>query len=318
MYELPLRVYGLFTPECYQEMEGELDTPCKVASYLMRECNYRLKLVYISCSRFSCSPFWEERESVEVCSTLSDFLSDTRKVVFSSDDAVTENFNADENCSFIEGISTMCLYPMEMILYSGNPKLESVLTDNRCSAWMACSIICSVCQFLGVEEGPHYTMTSTPEENLIKDLLYKHLKTISFSVDVSEPSHHLYSYGTIGAMTSAVETQTSLETVQLNGWLFNEHLGMSDSCFEKQNLTDLFSVLVSLFKQLQFQSLELKVTSFFFSTLQELLHTFFRALSPNHQSLKLESVSIIQEKDEISMLSSCQIPMRRSSRSHCT
>ena len=148
----------LFTPYHYIGFEGELNTPWARASYLMKQCNYRPKVVYISCSLFFRSPFWEERDAVEVSSTLREFLSDTREIVFTSDDEEMNKWNADDQYEFLQctsisygGLNKLCDYVLDMILSSSNPKLESVRTNDKCPDWIVEAIIQTlilVCTFV--------------------------------------------------------------------------------------------------------------------------------------------------------------------------
>ena len=297
----PAVEYSVLIPKRLYKLEKTLDTPCKLASFLMQECNYRPQLVYVSCSMFLHSPFWTDRISSKVgyyC-TLKQFLSDARKVVFSTDEAVMKNLENNEGWELIEYTrqGMVCQYVMEMILGSNNPKLESVCTDDKCPLWIAESIIKMVCKSL-YDIGSYTAAIS--KENLQKNVPYKHLKNMSFSMAVTD-SHQQLDSSLAVSLTSALEIQTSLETVRINGWPCDAHFIdiTGEQYFGEEEFTDLFSVLVSLFKQLQFQNLELAVTSILPTTLRELLHTFFTALPSNHQSLKLESVAIIQRDDKV-------------------
>ena len=53
--------YSVLIPKRLSKVEEALDNPCKLASFLLQECNYRPKLVHISCNMFHQSPFgWRE------------------------------------------------------------------------------------------------------------------------------------------------------------------------------------------------------------------------------------------------------------------
>ena len=133
--------YSVLIPKRLCKLEDTLDTPCKLASFLMQECNYRPKLVYISCSMFLHSPFWTDRISsiVSYYHTLKEFLSDARKVMFSTDEAVMKKLENNEGWELVECTrqGMVCQYVMEMILGSNNPKLESLCTDDKCPLWIA-------------------------------------------------------------------------------------------------------------------------------------------------------------------------------------
>ena len=64
---------------------------------------------------------------------------------------------------------------------------------------------------------------------------------------------------------------------------------------ESKNLHIFCLYVPLLFKQPQFQRLELEVTSISFSSLQGILHLFFTAISPYPQTLKLNSITIFQQ-----------------------
>ena len=303
MPDFPHPEYLLLLPDRYVELQDMIDTPSSFASFLMKECRYWPKVVYISCSLFFYSPFWKERNSLEVSSTLSDFLSDARQIVFSSDNEVMKYWNPDDERQWYnrDRFHMVSRYMMEMILSSDNPHLESMLTDNNCSIVLAGHIISIVCDLLTMCESDYEKYSqfipfhmSIPKKNLLKNVPYKHLKRISLSTDTSDPLEQLDNHTAL-RLASAIETQTSLETVQLSGWPCDKHFTNTDWYDGEQEFTHLFSVLASLFKQPQFQTLELEVTSVLFSSLQEILHSFFTAMSPNHQTLKLGSIAIFQK-----------------------
>ena len=132
------------------------------------------------------------------------------------------------------------------------------------------------------------------EEYLLTTISYKQLKMISISVEGSNPYDEDF-YRSINALTSCIDAQTRLEIVQLSRWPYCNHVTYSNL---KPDAKQLFSTLVTLFKQPQFQCLELKAMSIFYPALPEILCTFFTASSPTSQSLKLESITIIQKNDD--------------------
>ena len=267
-----------------------LSTPTKMASYLIEKCRYRPKLVYISCSLFFYSPFWTKKESLDVSSTLRDFLSDTRQVVFSNDNEMIEISFKDDEYHY-RHYHEVSRYVMEVILCSNSPKLESVLTTRDC-LWIADQVISNICElFIGLNFGDSDSDTSTLKESLVKHVPYKHLKRICFITGASESDYRDIDCSTAERLDLAVRAQITLESVQLDGWPCAEHLMEVERwCPRRKEFTHLFSTLASLFKQPQFQNLELQDTSLFLPTLQEILHTFFTTLSPNHQNLKLGAV----------------------------
>lgn len=189
--------------------------------------------------------------------TLKEFVRDTRKVVFSSDDALMKKVLKDEWWEVIECTcqSMVCQYVMEVILGSENPKLELVCTDDKCPLWIAELIIKTVCKSLcnvGL-----YT-SSVSKTNLQRNVLYKHLKNITFS-SAAIDSHQQLDSSLATSLMSAIEIQTSLETVEIHrmpcGAHFTDTTG--EEYFGEEEFTDLFSILASLFKQAQFWSLEL-------------------------------------------------------------
>ena len=137
------------------------------------------------------------------------------------------------------------------------------------------------------------------KENLHKNVPYKHLKNVNFSMAVTD-SHQQLDSSLPVSLTSALEIQTGLEIVRIDRWPCDAHFTdtTGEQYLGEEEFTDLFSMLVSLFKQPQFQNLELAVTSLLPTTLREFLYTFFTALSSNHQSLNLESVTIIQRDNK--------------------
>jgi len=291
----------LIVPHRYTELQEMLDTPSTLASFLMKECHYRPKLVYVSCSLFFYSPFWKERDSCEVSSTFREFLGDTRQIVFSTDSEVVKRLDPDDEQDFyeMEQFHLVSRYVMEMILSSNSPQLESVLIDNNCSVVLAARIIRIICDLLC--EFNHESLseplpfhTSIPPENLLRNVPYKYLKGINFSTNTSDPREQLDGY-TAARLASAVESQINLETVQLSGWPCDKHFTDTDWYDGEQKFTHLLSVCASLFKQPQFQRLELEVTSVSFSSLQGILHLFFTAISSYHQTLKLNSITIFQQ-----------------------
>ncbi len=297
--------YLKIIPKRYDELEYTLvdadNGEWKLASFLMEECHFKPKVLYISSSLFFCSPFYFTRSySEEASKTLRNFLSDTQVVVFSSHDEVTESWNVDDNCEFYEDTFScrqdqICCYVMETILCNSSPKLEAVFIDDKCPplhAELIISTIGNLCRDKG-----HWSMIR--DKNLHSNLPYKYLKRIYFSMDTWKLDDEM-SYDSAPRLTSAIKTQTGLEIVQLKRWPRSlcwedaEHPGY----YQKEEFVQLFLELISLFKQPQFQMLELNSNSILYSTLQEILHTYFTA-SPNHQNLKLESVTIIQDKDII-------------------
>ena len=289
--------YTVIIPDRYDSLEinhleSLKESQLECASFLMEECNFRPKVVYISFSLFFRSQFYDERrESVEANTTLREFLSSTQEIVFTSDDKVMKHFTVDENYDFIEdtcrgSYNFICEHVLDMILRSREPKLESVYTDDKCPDWLIDPIICAISGFFGAKK-------SVWKKNV---LAYKHLKKIGISVDgLNDIPVNEYNFRrAVKGLTSAIEAQTSLEVLRLNRWPCNEFISTQPS-----HIKHLFSVLVPLLTQPQFWSLELKATSFPFITLQDILRTFFTPSSPNHQTLKLESVAIIQKKDEM-------------------
>ena len=91
----------LIIPHRYTELQEMLDTPSTLASFLMKECHYRPKLVYVSCSLFFYSLFWKERDSVEVSSTFREFLGDTRQIVSSKDSEVVKHLDPNDEQDFL-------------------------------------------------------------------------------------------------------------------------------------------------------------------------------------------------------------------------
>ena len=291
MPSLPHPEYLLLIPDHYVELQDTLETPSSFAYFLMKECHYWPRLVYISCSLFFCSPFWKERDSLEVSSTLREFLSDTRQIVFSTDSEVMKHWDPDDEHKWYnrDHFYLVCRDVMEMII--------------------VCNLLCEFDQENHSQIIPFHT--SIPPKNLLKNVPYKNLKTISLSTDVSDSLEQLDGYTAL-RLASAVETQTSLETVRLSGWPCDKHFTDTSWYEGEQEFTHLFSVLVSLFKQPQFQSLELEATSILFSSLQEILHSIFTAISPNHQTLKLSSITSFKRTESLVHLL-CQIQMRCSS-----
>ncbi len=294
--------YSIFTPDRLCDLDDTLNTPCKLASYLMQECYYRPKLVHISCNMFFHSLLWTERNSsvVSYYRTLKEFVSDTRKVVFSTDEVLMKKSEKDEGWELIERTrqGMVCQYVMEVILGSDDPKLESVCTDDKCPLWIAESIIKMVCKSL-CDVGS-YT-SSVSKENLQKNVPYKRLKNISFSSAATDSYQQQLDSSFATSLTSAIEIQTGLETVHINRMPCDAHFTdtTGEEYFGEEEFMDLFSELVSLFKQSQFRSLELALTSILPTTLQEMLHSFFTTSSPNCQSLKLESIAVVQRNDNI-------------------
>ena len=291
---VPYPEYLLFIPERYAELKDSLETPSNFASFLMAECHYRPKLVYISCSLFFYSPFVKNKDSLEVRDTLIEFLSNTRQIVFSSDDdEVMKYWEPDDDRRWEDRtyFPRVSFYVMDIALCSNDPKLESILTDDKCSVWMAQHIIDAIC--VTVQSNGSQVDSIFPKERLLKNLPYKNLKSLSFSMNISDPLEEMDEY-TAQNLASAVEKQTSLENVSLKGWPCDKHIttGWYDG---QQKFNHLFSVLVSLFKQPQFREFELEATSVLFSNLKEILCTFFTAPSLNHQMLKLSSVTIFHD-----------------------
>ena len=304
--------YLTFIPERYEELQstfvdeyGAEDTVWKFASFLMEECHYKPKVLYISSSLFFCSPFYYMRsfskESRKIFQILREFLSDTQAIVFSSHDEVTERWDPDDNCEYLEDTFScrqdmICCYVMETILCSDSPKLEAVFIDNKCPPLHAELIISTVGDVCGKKD---YWIK---DENLHNNLPYKYLKRVCISMDTWKPCDEM-SYDSAPRLTSAIKTQTCLEIVQFKRW--PRSLCWQDAeepgYYQKEDFVQMFLVLISLFKQPQFQMLELKSNSILHSTLQDILHMFFTALSPNHQTLKLESVAIIQELQDDTM-----------------
>ena len=290
--------YSVLIPGRLCKLEDTLDTPCKLASFLMQECNYKPKLVHVSCSMFRHSPFWMDRSSsvVSYHRTLKEFLSDARKVVFSTDKTLLKTLDESEGSKLVEYTHhrMVCQYVLEMILCSDDPKLESLCTDDKCPVWVAESIVKTICKSLC--DAGSYTASISRE----KSIPYKKLKNMSFSMAMTDSHQQLDSYLAAG-LTSALDIQTSLESVQIHTWPCDAHFTdiIGEEYFGEEEFTDLFSALASLFKQPQFWNLELAVTSVLPTTLRELLHTFFTTLSPNRQSLKLDSVAIIQRDNKM-------------------
>lgn len=318
--------YFNFIPNRYEELQytyfvecGAKDATWNIASLLMEKCHFKPKVLYISSSLFFRSPFYFMRSiSEESRKIFREFLSDTQAIVFSSHDEVTEHWNPDDNCEYLEDTFScrkdmICSHVMETILCSSSPKLESVYIDDKCPPLHAELIISTVGDVCGKET--HWIK----DENLHNNIPYKYLKRVYISMDTWKVSDEM-SYDSAPRLTSAIQTQTSLEVVQFRRWPRSlcwqdaEHPGY----YQKKDFVQLFRVLVFLFKQPQFQMLELKSNSIIHSTLQDILHTFFAALSPNHQTLKLESVTIIQEPqddmmpDVVMMLDSSDAFLRKS------
>lgn len=303
---LPHPEYLILLPDRYVELQDTLETPTNFALFLMEECRYWPQLVYISCSLFFYSSFWNERDVLKVSSTLREFLSDTRQIVFSTDDKVMNYWDPDDDQNWHDkgSFHLVARYVMEVILSSSTAQLESLLTSKDCSVVMASNIIGTVCDLLC--ELDHETRSqflpfhsSIPKKNLLKNLPYKHLKKISLSSDPSDSPEHLLDDNSARCLASAIETQSSLESVQLSAWPCNKHFMDVNWYDNEQEFTRLLSVLASLFEQPQFSSLELEVTSVSFFSLQEILHAFFTAMSPRHQVLKLCSVAIFQKNNVI-------------------
>ena len=311
--------YLTFIPERYEELQstfvdeyGGEDAVWKFASFLMEECHYKPKVLYISSTLFFCSPFYYMRscskESRKICQTLQDFLSDTQAVVFSSHDEMTEHWNEDDNCEYLEDTflcrkDMICCHLMETILCSDSPKLQAVFIDDKCPPLHAELIISTVGDVCGKK---NYWIK---DENLHNNVPYKYLKRVCISMDMWKPCDEM-SYDSAPRLTSAIKTQMCLEIVQFKRWPRN--LCWQDAeepgYYQKKDFVQLFLVLISLFKQPQFQVLELKSNSILHSTLRDILHTFFMALSPNHQTLKLESVTIIQELQDNTMPDAVILP----------
>ena len=298
--------YLNFIPNRYDELQytcfeecGANDAIWNIASLLMEECHFKPKVIYISSSLFFCSPFYFMRAfSEESRKILREFLSDTQVIVFSSHDKVIERWNPDNNCEYLEDTFScrkdmICGHVMETILCSSSPKLESVHIDDKCPPLHAELIISTVGDICGNKY--HWIK----DENLHNNIPYKYLKGIYISMDTWKVSDEM-SYDSAPRLTSAIKTQMSLEVVQFKRWPRSlcwqdaEHPGY----YRKKEFVQLFHVLISLFKQPQFQMLELKSNSIVHSALRDLLHTFFTVFSPNHQTLKLESVTIVQEPQD--------------------
>ncbi len=286
-----LSSYLNFIPNRYDELQytyfvecGAEDATWNIASLLMEKCHFKPRVLYISSSLFFCSPFYfmrsSSKESQEI---LREFLSDTQAIVFSSHDKVIEGWDQDDNCEYFDHV-------LETILCSSSPKLESVYIDDKCPPLHAELIISTIGDICG---NNHHWIK---DENLHNNVPYKYLKRVYISMDTWKLSDAM-SYDSAPRLTSAMKTQTSLEVVQFKRWPRSlcwqdaEHPGH----YRKKEFVQLFIVLTSLFKQPQFQMLELKSNSILHSTLQDILHTFFTTLTSNHQTLKLESVTIIQE-----------------------
>ena len=276
---------------------GKLEALSSITSYVMNECHYRPKIVYISCTLFYYSPFWKERDSPELSCTLREFLSDTQQLVFSTkydlnSATVSFTFEDEDEGDIHDMFHAVPLYVMEVILSSNNPKLETLIITNTCSVFTVQSIVCTVfkllCEF-DISE-PERFLTSFSTESLLKNVPYKHLKRLSLSMDTS----HSQQLDVVEAerLESAIKFQTGLEAVQLNGWPCGEYLADTRRSWYSEGFSHLFSVLASLFKQPQFWNLELENTSFLPHNLQEVLHTFFTVGSFNHQTLKLGSIHV--------------------------
>lgn len=153
---------------------------------------------------------------MEVSSTLREFLSDTREIVFTSDDEEMSKWNADDQYELLQctsisysGLNKLCDYVLDMILSSSNPKLESVRTNDKCPDWIVETIVQTFGPYFCADES-----TVGDEETTIS---YKQLKKISISVEGSNPYDEDF-YRSIDILTSSIEAQARLEIVQLSRW----------------------------------------------------------------------------------------------------
>lgn len=275
--------FMVFLPQRYAHMESTLTSASSIARYITNTCSQHPKTLYLFCSLFFYSHFFNGGVPAEgdVGSAFKELLSEVSELVFSSDEAITEMWDPEDDKKWEERsrFHLGAIYAIETILSLNSPKLESLIIM-KCDASLLDSLILALDMFCEDEyqdvDVAQFRESITP---------YRSLKKICVSLESLESEPSVFAPM---KLASVIKCQSMLEVVELTNWP-SQHCFVSPS--DRKYFFKLSSTISSLFLQNQFSSLSLKCTAISTSDFQSLLQGLFR-MQGCQKYLTLKSIDI--------------------------
>lgn len=280
--------FVVFLPDRYAHIKNTLSSASSISRYITDTCLYHPKSLYLSCSLFYYSYFFNSSDPTEgdIGSAFRELLGEVSELVISSDDAVTEKWDEDDDRQWEEQNQFHLggIYAIETILSHKSPKLDSLIMTRKCNAELLDYFISALNLFCQDE-----CQEALWRETITENLPYRCLKKISVSLE--EDSEGEPSIFAPVKLASVIESQNMLETLQLTNW-------PSKHCFDSPSDRQYFSKLSSIFCNLlfmdQFSSLSLKCTAISTSDFKQMLKGLFHA-NDMEKILTLDSVDILHD-----------------------